>query len=159
MPAPKSSFMKLDEVPEIVTWPETHYAFIEKIGPFQETAPQAWQTMHQLAAKISEHNKITGYLSLYKVEPKVYRAGVALDSAPNNLPEGVEYTEFKGGKYSRFVLTGAYSHLPEACGRVFLIVAEKKIQQRDDFCIENYANDPNTTPEDQLITEILIPTA
>ena len=46
-------------------------------------------------------------------------------------------------------------NLPEACGRVFLIVAEKKIPQRDDFCIENYVNDPRTTPEDQLITEIL----
>jgi len=48
--------------------------------------------------------------------------------------------------------------LPEASGRVFEMVEEKKIQMRDDFCIENYANDPRTTPEEQLITEILIPT-
>jgi DNA gyrase inhibitor GyrI len=159
MATPKSSFMKLTETPEIVNWPETHYAFIEKIGRFQDTAPQAWQTMHQLAPTISEHNKITGYISLYKVEPKIYRAGVALDAAPAALPEGVQYTKFAGGKYSRFVLTGAYSHLPEACGRVFLIVADTKIPLRDDFCIENYVNDPRTTPEDQLLTEILIPTA
>ncbi|MGA7916927.1 MAG: GyrI-like domain-containing protein [Candidatus Acidiferrales bacterium] len=154
----KKRFMKLTETPEIVSWPETHYAFIEKIGPFQETAPQAWQAVHQLIPTISEHNKITGYMSLYKVEPKIYRAGVALEAVPGDLPEGVQYTKFAGGKYSRFVLTGAYSHLPEACGRVFLIVAETKIQQRDDFCIENYVNDPRTTPEDELITEILIPT-
>jgi DNA gyrase inhibitor GyrI len=158
MATAKRSFMKLTEVPEIVTWPEAHYAFIEKIGPFQETAPQAWQAMHTLAPRIEEQNKITGYMSLYKVEPKIYRAGVSLDAAPNNLPEGVEYTKFKGGKYSRFVLTGAYSNLPEACGRVFQIVADTKMQMRDDFCIENYVNDPRTTPEDQLITEILIPT-
>jgi hypothetical protein len=56
------------------------------------------------------------------------------------------------------VLTGPYSLLPEACGRVFDIVSEKKIQLRDDYGIENYANDPRTTPEDQLITEILVPT-
>lgn len=150
--------MKLSEIPEIVTWPETHYIFLEKVGPFQQTAPQAWQTMHQLIPTISEHNKITGYMSLYKVEPKIYRAGVSLEAAPNNLPEGVEYTKFQGGKYSRFVLTGAYSNLPEACARVFEIVADTKIQMRDDFCIENYISDPRTTPEDQLITEILIPT-
>ena len=150
--------MKLNEVPEIVTWPETHYAFIEKIGPFQETAPQAWQTMHQLIPTISEHNKITGYMSLYKVEPKIYRAGVSLEATPNNLPEGVEYTKFKGGNYSRFILTGAYSNLPEACARVFEIVAAAEMPMREDFCIENYINDPRTTPEDQLITEILIPT-
>jgi len=27
--------MNLTEVPETVTWPETHYVFVEKIGPFQ----------------------------------------------------------------------------------------------------------------------------
>lgn len=151
--------MKLDETPQDVLWPETHCAFIEKVGPFQETAPQAWQSVQELIPAILEHNKITGFMSLYKVEPKIYRAGVALDAPAAQLPEGVQYTKFQGGKYVRFELTGAYSNLPEACGRVFLIVEEKKIPQRDDFCIENYVNDPRTTPEDQLITEILIPIA
>jgi len=152
-------FMKLTEEPEIVTWPVTRYVFIEKVGPFQDTAPQAWQNLHQLVPQISEHNRITGYLSLYKVQGKVYRAGVAIVDGPAKLPDGVEYLEFQGGKYSRFVLTGPHSDLPQACGRVFAIVGEKKIRQRDDFCIENYANDPRTTPEEQLITQILIPTA
>jgi len=57
--------------------------------------------------RISEHNKITGYLSLYKVEPKIYRAGVSLTAGPKHLPAGLEYTKFEGGKYSRFVLTGS----------------------------------------------------
>jgi effector-binding domain-containing protein len=150
--------MDLTEEPEIVTWPETHYVFLEKIGPFRNTAPQAWQTVHQLVSGISEHSKITGYLSLYKVQPKIYRAGVSVAAEPVKLPAGLEYAKFKGGKYSRFVLTGSYSNLPQASGRVFEIVAEKKIKVRDDFCIENYVTDPRTTPEDQLVTEILIPT-
>jgi len=159
MAAPKEKFLKLAEEPEIVNWPETHYVFIEKIRPFQETAGQAWQGVHPLVPKILEHNQITGYMSLYKVGPKVYRAGVSLAAEPKNVPENLRYEKFKGGKYSRFVLTGPYSDLPEACGRVFQIVEEKKIQVRDDFCIENYVSDPRTTPEDQLVTEILIPTA
>jgi effector-binding domain-containing protein len=150
--------LQLTEVPEIVNWAETHYVFIEKVGPFQNTAPQAWQQMHQLVSKVLEQNKITGYMSLYKIGSQIYRAGVALAAAPKDLPEGLAYEKFKGGKYSRFVLTGPYSNLPEASGRVFQIVAEKKIQMRDDYCIENYTNDPRTTPEDQLVTEILIPT-
>jgi effector-binding domain-containing protein len=150
--------MKLTEEPQIVTWPETHYAFIEKIGPFQNTAPQAWQSLHALVPAISEHNKITGYLSLYKVGPKIYRAGVSLAAEPKNLPEGFAYEKFKGGKYSKFILTGSYSQLPQASGRVFEIVSEKKIQVRDDYNIENYINDPRTTPEEQLVTEILIAT-
>ena len=150
--------MRLTQEREIVTWPETHYVFIEKIGPFQDTAPKAWQELHPLVPSISEHNKITGYMSLYKVGPEVYRAGVSLATEPKNLPKNLIYEKFRGGKYSRFVLTGSYAQLPEASGRVFEIVAEKKIQMRDDYCIENYANDPRTTPEDQLSTEILIPT-
>jgi DNA gyrase inhibitor GyrI len=158
MSTPKTS-LNLTEKPEIVTWPETHYAFIEKIGPFQDTAPQAWKELHQLIPAISQHNQITGYTSLYKVAPKIYRAGVSLSAEPKNLPPGVQYTEFPGGKYSRFVLTGPYSNLPEASGRVFQMVSDQKIPLRDDFNIENYVNDPRTTPESDLITQILFPTA
>ena len=158
MSTAKGSALQLTQQLEIVAWPETHYVYLEKIGPFQDTAPQTWQEVHKLIPAIAEHNKITGYTSLYKVAPKIYRAGVSVEGEPQNLPPGLQYTKFKGGKYSRFVLTGPYSNLPEASGRVFQIVAEKKIQMRDDYCIENYTNDPRTTPEDQLVTEILIPT-
>jgi DNA gyrase inhibitor GyrI len=90
--------------------------------------------------------------------PRIYRAGVSVDVEPKNLPKTLNYEKFPGGKYSRFVLTGPYSGLPEASGRVYETVAQKKIQLRDDFSIENYVNDPRTTPEDQQITEILVPT-
>jgi effector-binding domain-containing protein len=151
--------MNLTETPDILTWPETHYIFLEKIGPFQNTAPQAWQNLHLLVPRISEHNQITGYMSLYKVGPQLYRAGVSVAAAPKNLPEGLEYTSFQGGRYSRFILTGPYSDLPEASCRVAGIVSDTKLPLRDDFYIENYVNDPRTTPEAQLTTEILIPTA
>jgi DNA gyrase inhibitor GyrI len=149
--------MQLTEKPEIVTWPETHYIFVEKIGPFQSTAPQAWQEAHALVPEISKTNQITGYMSLYKCGPEIYRAGFALASPPVDLPVGMEYDRFDGGKYSRFVLTGPYSNLPKASGRVWNTVAERKIQQRDDFAIEHYVNDPRVTPEEGLMTEILIP--
>ena len=150
--------MQLTEKPEIVPWPATHYVFVEKIGPFPTTAPQAWQELHPQVPEISVHNQITGYMSLYKMGPKLYRAGVALEAKPESLPDGLKYEKFPGGKYSRFVLTGPYSNLGAATGRVFQIVSETKIQLRDDYCIENYVNDPRTTPEEQLVTEILVPT-
>jgi DNA gyrase inhibitor GyrI len=37
------------------------------------------------------------------------------------------------------------------------IISEKKLPLRDDYFIENYVNDPKKTPEEQLITEILVP--
>ena len=150
--------MNLNEHPEIVNWPETHYVFIEKIGSFMESAPAAWQKAHTLAQGLSANNRITKYMSLYKMGPKIYRAGFAVESSPRELPEGLAYEKFPGGKYVRFVLTGPYPDLPEASGRAWATVAEKKIQLRDDFAIENYLNDPRVTPAEQLVTEILIPT-
>jgi len=151
--------MKLTEIPEVVHWPETHYIFVEKIGPFMNAAPEAWNSAHSLVPAISEHNQITGYMSLYKRGPNIYRAGFSLAAPPSQLPAGIESTKFLGGKYSRFVLTGPYEDLPAASGRAFEIVKEKGIEMRDDFCIENYVTDPRTTPPQETITHILIPTA
>jgi effector-binding domain-containing protein len=151
--------MNLNEHPESVTWPATHYAFVEKIGPFKDTAQQAWQEVRSFSREIATNNKITGAMSLYKMGPKIYRAGYILAAPPVQLPEGLLYESFAGGKYIRFVLNGSYSNLPEASGRVWAIAAEMKIQLRDDYAIENYLNDPDSTPEDKLVTEILVPTA
>lgn len=97
-------------------------------------------------------------MSLYKMGPQIYRAGVCVSALPVKLPAGAAYEGFAGGKYARFVLTGPYSNLGDASGRAFRIVAEKQIPLRDDYNIENYVIDPRETPEDQLITEILFPT-
>jgi hypothetical protein len=150
--------MSVSEVPETVTWPETHYVFVEKVGPFQTNAPEAWQQLHSFVSGIAEHNQIIGYLSLYKMGPKIYRAGVSLAAPPAKLPPDLGYTKFGGGKFSRFVLTGSYSQLGEATGRVMKIISETKLPVRDDYFIENYVNDPRKTSEEQLITEILVPT-
>ena len=148
--------MNLNEFPKIVQWPETHYVFVERIGPFQTNAPEAWGRLHSLVGRIAEQNHITGYMSLYKVKTQVYRAGVSLSGTPVSLPDGVEYMKFAGGKYSGFVLTGPYSDLAEASGRVAAIASGMDL--RDDYFIENYVNDPRTTPAEELVTEILVPT-
>ncbi len=150
--------MNLTEEPKAVAWPATHYVFVEKVGPFQTNAPAAWQNLHTHVPGIAQHNQITGYMSLYKMGPQVYSAGVALAAAPKDLPAGLGYLEFSGGKFSRFVLTGSYQNLGKATARVFEIVSETKLPVRDDYFIENYVNDPRTTPEEQLVTEILVPT-
>ena len=150
--------MNFTEQPEIVNWPETYYAFIEKVGPFMQNAGAAWQAAHALAPELLKHNQIASYLSLYKIGPKIYRAGFALEAPPTQLPEGLGYELFPGGRYARFTLTGSYSQLPQASGRAWELVAEQGMSIRDGFAIENYPNNPRTTPEDQLVTQILIPT-
>jgi len=149
--------MSLNETPETVAWPETHYVFIERTGPFQTNAPLAWQKMHSLVPEIAAKNQITRFLSLYKMGPMVYRAGVALAAPPVELPEGLEYELFRGGNYSRFILTGSFAQLGAATGRAWAIFTESKLPGREDFCIEHYVNNPSLVPEAELITEIMFP--
>jgi AraC family transcriptional regulator len=82
-----------------------------------------------------------------------------LSAPPAKLPPELTYEKFAGGNYSKFVLTGPYSELGPATGRVWEIVSKSDIMVRADFAIENYVNNPKETPEDKLITEILVPTA
>lgn len=149
--------MNLSEVPVVVTWPGTFYVFVEKVGPFMTNAPAAWGEAYALAPELMQHNKITGYMSLYKAPAMVYRAGFALEAPPSQLPAGLTYELFPGGKYGKFTLTGPYTLLGEATGRVFEMVEKLKIDVRDGFNIENYVNNPRDTPAEQLVTEILIP--
>jgi len=149
--------MPLNETPDTVQWPETHYVFLEKVGPFMQTAPAAWGEVHGRVPAVAEHNQIAKYMSLYKVGPQIYRAGVSVAAPPSNLPSGLQYEKFPGGKYSRFTLTGSYAQLGQASGRVFELAGQLDLLLRDGFNIENYVTDPRVTPEDQLITEILLP--
>ena len=62
--------LNLTSKPETVSWPETHYVYLEKVGPFQQTAPQAWDEFQKLIPFICEHNQVNSYTSLYKVGPE-----------------------------------------------------------------------------------------
>lgn len=148
--------MNLTHLSDTINWPVTHYLFVEKIGPFQATAQLCWKLLHE---KISSIPDITGKMALYKFDPEmVYRAGVSVSEAPKEIPEGLQYVKFEGGHYTCFTLKGSYSNLPMASGRVYEIIEEKRIPRRNDYSIEFYVNDPNHTPEDRLITQILVPT-
>jgi effector-binding domain-containing protein len=155
--AKEEKALQLTTRAETVNWPETHYVFIEKVGPFAETAPKSWEELHAKMAAIKENNTVERYFSLYKVGPQVYRAGVSTKDAPVKLPDGLRYEKFAGGKYAKYVYTGSYTGLGRASGHVFELAKEQKLPIREGFNIENYANSPKETPEDQLITEIMFP--
>jgi effector-binding domain-containing protein len=150
--------VNLNEHAELITLPEMHYVFVERVGPFMQNAGAAWQEAHKVAPLLRENNQVTGYMALYKMGPKIYRAGFSLATEPPTVPGGMKYERIPSGTYARFILTGPYTDLPQASGRVWEIVGEKKLEVRDDFAIEKYVNDPDVTPPDQLITHIMIPT-
>lgn len=154
----EGSKMNLTENPEKIVFPESHYLFVEKIGPFMETAKVVWETAGKAAPEIGKKSKIIGAFSLYKMKPEMlYRAGFSLADKPADIPAGMKYEKFSGGNYLKYTLKGPYSQLPEASGRVHDLIKDNKIEMREGFFIENYVNDPASTPEADLITEILVP--
>jgi AraC family transcriptional regulator len=158
--------MNLNKNFEIVTRPTTHYVFLEKHGPFAEVAPPTWEQMFPLVMSQIAQTEIVEFLGLSGVdrskmgeEGMIYQAGVAVSSPPKSAMRGLHYRKIESGKYARFLLVGPYAHIGPAFDEVFKTLAEKKVELREEFCIENYLNDPKVTPENQLQTEILIPAA
>ena len=159
---PKETPMNLSEF-ETVTRPLTHYVFMEKRGPFAEVAPPLWNELQPMVPRLvqSQVREFLGVSGIDKgragEDAMIYQAGVGLASEPAKLPVRLQHRVIPSGRYARFVLTGPYAQIWQAFDRVFKTVAERKVELRPEFCIENYLNDPRSTPEDQLLTEILVP--
>jgi AraC family transcriptional regulator len=160
---PKEVTMNLATEFDTITRPVTHYAFLEKRGPFAEVAPSLWNELHPLLAQI-DPGELREYLGVSGTDKSragedamIYQAGVALANEASRLPAGMQQRSIKAGKYARFVLTGPYAHIGAAFNRIFQTLAAKQVALRPEFCIENYLNDPRTTPESELKTELLVP--
>ena len=161
----KETQMNLTPEFETVTRPLTHYVFLEKRGPFPEVAPPLWNELQPLIPQLAQ-GKVREFLGVSGIdksqpgeEAMIYQAGVSLADEPAKVPGGLQHRAIPKGNYARFVLTGPYSDIWMAFDRVFKTLAEKKVELRPEFCIENYVNDPRTTPEAELKTEILVPVA
>jgi AraC family transcriptional regulator len=151
---------------EIVDRPTIHYIFLEKHGPFAEVAPPTWEQMFPLLSSQLDQRQIVSWLGLSTIdktkngeEAMIYEAGVGVSSAPEKPLKGLQYKKVKDGKYARFLLTGPYSQIWMAFNQIFKTLAESKLELRQEFCIENYLNDPKATPENELLTELLVPVA
>jgi AraC family transcriptional regulator len=149
---------------EMVSRPATHYVFLERRGPFAEVAPPTWAEMFRLMGAKMADPQIREFLGLSTIdkdrhgeEAMIYQAGVAFVEKTSEAPKGLQYKKIAAGNYAQFLLTGPYSRIWIAFSQIFRALAESKVPLREDFCIENYVNDPKTTPEDQLQTQILIP--
>lgn len=159
---PKETPMNLSAF-EIATRPLTHYVFMEKRGPFAEVAPPLWNELQPMVPRLDQ-SQVREFLGVSGIDKNragedtmIYQAGVGLASEPKKLLAGLQHRAIPSGKYARFVLTGPYTQIWQAFDQVFKTLAEKKVELRPEFCVENYLNDPRSTPEDQLLTEILVP--
>jgi AraC-like DNA-binding protein/DNA gyrase inhibitor GyrI len=158
--------MKINLSPkhDMVSRPALHYVFLQKTGPYGEVAPASWNEFFRLQGGAIRPEEIRGVLGRSAVdkdkpgeEAMIYQAGFAVAAKPAAIPKGLQYREIKAGKYARFLLTGSYSQISPAFSQVFRNLSENSVALREDYCVENYLNDPRNTPEEQLVTEILVP--
>jgi AraC family transcriptional regulator len=157
--------LHLSSTPKIITLEPAPLLYLQKIGPFIKNAPLAWKEFWHIVGGKIEQNQMAGMVGLGRIDHTktgddafIYRAGVVLHQMPDNVPAGLQRGVLPQGNYACFLLTGSYSQLPSAYPAIFAMTDKEKLYVRsDDFCIERYLNNPQTTPEEQLETEILIP--
>jgi DNA gyrase inhibitor GyrI len=149
----------LKDTPEETMLPAMHFVYVQHIGPLSETATKAWVSLYTHLAEIKAVATVVKLLSMFQVEPEpLYRAGVSVTEKPASLPEGFVYEYCEAGKYNKFEVTGSYRHMSAARDRVTEIVKDSKMPVRPDgYYVQYYANDPETTPENELRTDILVP--
>lgn len=149
---------------EVVELPDRPFLYVEKKGPFMQTAPVAWQEFWAACGPYIQQLPVDQMAGLSYINPNktddtrfVYEAGFFLKELPKNIPGHVLLRDFKSGKYAKFLLTGAYDQLSKAYPLAFEILNNNGTKLRDDFCAEIYLNTPQDTPTAELKTEILIP--
>eukprot|EP00003_Mantamonas_plastica_P009373 TRINITY_DN1873_c0_g1_i1.p1 TRINITY_DN1873_c0_g1~~TRINITY_DN1873_c0_g1_i1.p1 ORF type:complete len:162 (+),score=56.65 TRINITY_DN1873_c0_g1_i1:253-738(+) len=130
-------------------------------GPFDVNAKKAWGAFWQIWGPLGLPTKSISASSMMDESKEgddkySYRAGAFLESELEEVPEGLEQQKLGGGKFARFVYTGPYDGLGDAYQAVFAAVGSSDVVQRNADGIETYLNSPESTPAEELETEILI---
>lgn len=86
-----------------------------------------------------------------------FQAAVPLGEEPQNPPRGdIAVGKSPAGRALRFVHRGSYDSMDSTYEAITNHLDEKRLEAKDLF-IEEYATDPVTTPEDQLVITVLVP--
>jgi effector-binding domain-containing protein len=86
-----------------------------------------------------------------------FQAAVPLAEEPKNPPQGdIAVGKSPSGRALKFVHRGSYDSMDTTYEAITNHLDEKRLEARDLF-IEEYASDPVTTPEDQLVITVLVP--
>lgn len=86
-----------------------------------------------------------------------FQAAVPLSAAPENPPKGdIAVGTAPSGKAYKFVHRGSYDAMENTYEAITNFFDEKNIESLDMF-IEEYVTDPRSTPESELVINVLVP--
>ena len=151
-------------IPEVITRNKTTvYTSTAQGGDFKVVAPQAWENFLKVLGTINEELDQSEFFGIGTMTTEgskkvcTYKAALSLPKNPNAYIEGLTKEELPSAKYAKFLLKGPYDNLWLAFDKAFQIVTESSHEFSEGPCLENYLNDPQITPPEELLTEILIP--
>jgi effector-binding domain-containing protein len=86
-----------------------------------------------------------------------FQAAVPVAEEPRNPPRGdLAAGKSPAGRALKFVHRGSYDSMDSTYEAITNHLDEKRLEAKDLF-IEEYATDPVTTPEDQLVINVIVP--
>lgn len=156
--------LNLSEKPEIVLRKKTNvFTYTEEGGPFPEIAPVAWQKFLQIMIPANQDVSQSEFLGVSYIESvkqmakHVYKVALSHPANKEMSFKNLNKETLPEGKYLKFTLTGSYQGVWPAFDRIFKYISENGLELAEGPCLENYINDPNVTPEKDLLTELLVP--
>jgi AraC-like DNA-binding protein/DNA gyrase inhibitor GyrI len=156
--------IKMNLEPEIIQRKKTTILGANAIGgEFSDIAPIAWQNfLAAIETRMSELEEceFLGVGSMDKSDTKQVCSYSAAISIPENSKLtilGLRKEEIPASKYAKFILEGSHQNVWFAFEKAFKVIVNGSFELEQAPCLENYLNDPSTTKDEELRTEILIP--
>ena len=146
---------------EVIEREPLRYAYIRHQGAY----PEIGGTFGRLVEIARSAGLLEGafFVGVYyddpsRTPPETLRsdAGVTL-SADAAIPDGLEEGVLIGGRYAKGVNLGSYSTMGESWMATFDAIHRQDLHPKDAPTFEVYLGDMDTTPEDELITELYVP--
>ncbi len=151
-----------DEFGAEIALPEKTIVYLQGTGTWDtayETVVEAFKTVHEYIDK--RGLKPDGdAMMIYTGADDTgfdYRAAVPVMGPFDNPPKGdIAVGTSPTGKAYKFVHRGAYDGMENLYEAITNFFDEKNLEPGDLF-IERYVTDPRTTPEDELVIEVIFP--
>ncbi len=138
-------------------------AYVRHVGPYMECG-KAWKTLVAEAGKQGLFGPNTMQIGIGHDNPEVtpaekLRYDACLTVGDQVQPGGeLQVQELPGGEYAIVMHRGSYAGLPGVYRGIFheWIPASGRTMRKAP-CFEVYLNNPNSTAEENLLTEIYVP--
>lgn len=147
----------------IMTLPALRIIRVRKLGPYQESAPAAWQALSAWAGPRGLFGPATLRIGMGSGDPGrtapgdlAYDAAISVEHSVEVEPPVTAGT-LPAGDYAVVLHRGPYEGMDAVYRELMDVWLPQSGRQSRGMPFEIYRSDPATTPPEQLLTEIRLP--